>query len=289
MDFPTTAGAFDTSYNGGGDVVVTKLNALGSALNFSTFLGGGAGEFGLAIAVDRTGNAYVTGTTDSTNFPTTRGAFDRKYNGFGGADAFVTKLDSAGGALAYSTFVGGATYDEGFGIAVDPAGKAFVTGFTGSTDFPTSGRAFDTTFNGGFDAFVTELNAAGRRLVYSTFLGGASGDIANGIALDASGNVYVTGTTGSADFPTTAGAFDKTYNGSRDAFVTTLNPAVRELVSSSFLGGAGQDEGFEIAAGRRGTAYVVGATESADFPTTTDAFDPTPGGGLDAFVTKLRP
>jgi hypothetical protein len=232
-DFPTTPGAFDTSFNGGdingGDVFVTKLNAAGSALAYSTFLGGTKVDQGWGIAVDGEGRAHVTGQTasfdsSSSDFPTTPGAFDTSFNGV--RDAFVTKLNSSGSALIFSTFLGGTNGAGGLGIAVRE-GRAYVTGETSSTDFPTTPGAFDTSFNGNGDVFVTKLNAAGSRLAYSTFLGGTNQDFGSalagmGIAVDGEGRAYVTGSTNSADFPTTPGAFDTSYNGIEDAFVTKL-------------------------------------------------------------------
>jgi hypothetical protein len=153
-DFPTTAGTFDTTFNGAVDAFVTKLNASGSALVYSTFLGGATEERGRGIAV-REGRAYVTGLTQSANYPTTRGAFDTTFNG-GTADAFVTKLNAAGSALVYSTFLGEAGAEVGGGIAVRED-RAYVTGLTDSADFPTTRGAFDTTLNGNLDAFVTKL------------------------------------------------------------------------------------------------------------------------------------
>ncbi|MBI3734395.1 MAG: SBBP repeat-containing protein [Chloroflexi bacterium] len=192
-NFPTTPGAFDTRYNGDGDVFVSKLNASGTALVYSTVLGGIIGsESGLAIAVDASGAAYVTGYTRSSAFPTTPGAFDTSYNG-GPYDAFVTKLNASGSALLYSTFLGGSSDDYGYGIAVDVSGAAYVTGYTASSGFPTTPGAFDTSYNGGFDVFVTKLNASGSTLVYSTFLGGSNDDWSLGIAVDVSGAAYVTG------------------------------------------------------------------------------------------------
>src|SRR5439155_1546373 len=204
-DFPTTAGAFATSANGCDDAFVTKLNPLGTSLLYSTYLGGSGADEGLGIAVDGAGNAYVTGQTGSTDFPTTAGAFATSFNG--GDDAFVTKLNPLGTGLLYSTYLGGSGADEGLGIAVDGAGNAYVTGETDSTDFPTTAGAFDTSANGGFDAFVTKLNPLGTSLLYSTYLGGSGSDCGSGIAVDGAGNAYVTGSTGSANFPTTPGAF----------------------------------------------------------------------------------
>jgi hypothetical protein len=288
-DFPTTPGAFDTSFAGGSrDAFVTKLNRSGSALAYSTFLGRRRNESGTDIAVER-GRAYVTGFTESPNFPTTPGAFDRTFNGE--QEAYVTKLNRSGSALAYSTFLGGTaetrfSQDVGLGIAVG-GGKAYVTGRTDSSDFPTTPGAFDRTFNGGAeDAFVTKLNETGSALAYSTFLGGADFDDGWGIAVG-DGKAYVTGGTESADFPTTPDAFDRTFNGSRDTYVTKLNETGSALAYSTFLGGSSSDEGFDIAVDGTGNAYVIGDTESADFPTTPEAFDRTFNGAVDAFVTKL--
>ncbi|MCM3541322.1 HYR domain-containing protein, partial [Priestia endophytica] len=285
-DFPTTPGAFDTTYNGNGDAFVTKLDPTGSMLIYSTYLGGTNVEVGNDIVVDAGGNAYVTGLTFSTNFPTTPGAFDTTYNGSG--DVFVTKLNPTGSTLIYSTYLGGGTSTEqGEGIAVDAGGNAYVTGFTHSTDFPTTPGAFDTTLSGFVDAFVTKLNPTGSMLIYSTYLGGTDSDRGFGIALDAGGNAYVTGFTESANFPTTPGAFDTTYNGSGDVFVTKLNPTGSTLIYSTYLGGTNEEGGSGIAVDAGGNAYITGFTNSTDFPTTPGAFDTTLNGNSDAFVTKL--
>jgi hypothetical protein len=283
--FPTTPGAFDRTLDGNSDAFVTKLNASGSALVYSTFLGGTGADDGEDIAVDASGSAYVVGDTFSGDFPTTQGAFDTTFNG-GIVDAFVTKLNASGSALVYSTFLGGANQDEGNGIAVQE-GRAYVTGNTQSTDFPTTQGAFDRTQNGSEDAYVTKLNAAGSALVYSTFLGGTSFDQGIDIAVNARGRAYVTGDTGSANYPTTQGAFDTTFNGgAQDAFVTKLNASGSALAYSTFLGGTDSDGGAGIAV-REGRAYVTGGTRSSDYPTTPGAFDTSYNGNSDAFVTKL--
>jgi hypothetical protein len=189
--------------------------------------------------VDGAGNAYVTGETSSTNFPTTARAFQRSHRG-GFSDAFVTKLNATGAALLYSTYLGGSgssTMSElGFSIAVDTEGDTHVTGTTNSSDFPTTAGAFQTTFAGGInggDAFVTELNATGSRLVYSTYLGGSGDDDGAGIAVDGAGNAYVTGTTSSTNFPTTAGAF-QTSHGGGDAWVAKSCSAPTALCRRNF-------------------------------------------------------
>jgi hypothetical protein len=257
-------------------------------LDYSTFLGGTSDDSGADIAVDGNGRAYVTGGTDSTDFPTTPGAFDRTFNG--AEDAFVTKLNGSGSALAYSTFLAGTGSDGGRGIAVR-AGRAYVTGATDSPDYPTTPGAFDRTFNGGdFDAFVTKLNVSGSALAYSTFLGGMGQDSVFGsdIAVDGRGRAYVTGNTFSADFPTTPGAFDRTFNGAEDAFVTKLNVSGSALGYSTFLGGTSFDAGRGIAVDGSGRVYVTGYTPSAEYPTTPGAFDTSFNGiDVDAFVTKL--
>src|SRR6266576_230582 len=236
-DFPGASSSMIQSSNGGGfDAFVAKFNAGGTALVYSTYLGGSGDDPGQGIAVDATGNAYVTGNTVSTDFPTTLLAFQSANAG--STDAFVTKLNPAGSApLVYSTYLGGSSDDFGQGIAVDAAGNAYVTGYTGSTNFPTTAGAFQIDNAVGADAFVTKLNPAGSApLVYSTYLGGSSDDFGQGIAVDVAGNAYVTGYTGSTNFPTTAGVFQIANAGSNDAFVTTLNPAgSAPLVFSTYL------------------------------------------------------
>ncbi len=289
-DFPTTVGAFDTTYNADRDAFVTKLNPTGSALVYSTFLGSIDGDFGVSIVVDASGNAYVAGDTFSAGFPTTPGAFDTTHNPNEVADVFVTKLNSAGSALVYSTFLGGNVGATTGGIALDASGSAYVAGTTSSPDFPTTVGAFDTTHNGFGDVFVTKFNSTGSALIYSTFVGGSTADSgSDGIALDSSGNAYVSGSTTSANFPTTVGAFDTTFNGSFDAFVTKLNATGSALVYSTFLGTVDFDFGDDIAVDSSGSAYVTGLTASPNFPTTVDAFDTTYNGGpTDVFVTQLN-
>ncbi len=310
--FPLLAGAFDIACGIGivgcsrqVDAFVTKLNAAGNALVYSTFLGGNGMDFGMAIAVDSSGNAYVTGTTMSTDFPTTASAFDRTcgvgVNTCASAflsDLFVTKLNAAGNGVVYSTFLGGSQTegDGGLDIAVNASGEAFLTGNTSSIDFPRV-NALQATPGGSEDAFVTRLAAAGNVLLYSTYLGGAGNDSGNGIAVDASSNAHITGATNSRNFPVTNGAFNRTFSTLQDAFVAKLLPAGNALAYSTYLGGNEIDSANAIALDGSGNVYITGATLSADFPTTTGAFDTVCGtGGVcnsyrdeDAFVTKLSP
>src|SRR5205823_9287623 len=220
-NFSTTPGAFQTTYGGGTyDTFVTKLNSTGSALVYSTYLGGNSEEEFGGLAVDAFGNAYVTGPTFSPNFPTTPGAFQTTFNG-ARSDAYVTKLNPTGSALVYSTYLGGSAECGSSGMAVDASDNAWIVGGTQATnDFPTTPDAFQPTFGGGSgDGFVTKLNPTGSALVYSTYLGGNSVDSPIAIALDASGNAFVTGQITSTDFPTTSGAFQTTNGGGTDAFV----------------------------------------------------------------------
>jgi hypothetical protein len=282
-NFPTTVGAFQTTTQGSYDAFVTKLNPTGSGLLYSTYLGGTDYDVGNGIAVNAAGDAYVTGTTYSTDFPITAAAFQPT----GSYDAFVTKLNPEGSGLLYSTYLGGSSYDYGNGIAADAAGNAYVTGYTYSPDFPTTAGAFQTTYHGSYDAFVSKLNPAGTGLFYSTYLGGSNTDAGQGIAVDAAGDAYVTGYTASTNFPTTAEAFQTTNQSSYDAFVTKLNPAGSDVLYSTYLGGSGNDFGYGIAVDAAGAAYVAGVTNSTNFPTTLGAFQTTNQGSYDAFVTKL--
>jgi hypothetical protein len=302
-NFPTTPGAFQTTLENGA-AFVSKLNATGSALLYSTFLGGSRGAGTAAIAVDAAGNAYVTGVTLSDDFPTTPGAFQPTPGPFGTNPqvAFVSKLNTAGSALLYSTYLG-VTVTGGNAIAVDAAGNAYVTGVAGP-DFPTTPGAFQPTPTFGeplTDAFVSKLNTAGSALVYSTYLG-LTFTGGSGIAVDAAGNAYVTGGTSFSNFPTTPGAFQTTLHSSGgNAFVAKLTPDGTALVYATYLGGSGTvvvgpggqitvgDTGLGIAIDAAGNAYVTGNTSSSDFPITSDAFQPTFGGGFgDAFVSKLN-
>jgi Beta-propeller repeat len=270
----------------------TKPLVIDPALSYSTYLGGSGGESGQGIAVDSAGNAYVTGGTESTDFPTVN-PLQPTLDGYG--DAFVIKLNATGSALVYSTYLGGSSGESGQGIAVDSAGNAYVSGVTESTDFPTTPGAFQTTCGGGCavgsqHAFVTKLNVAGSALVYSTYLGGTGFEGASSIALDASGNAYVTGGTSSNDFPITPGAFQTECGGGScyDGFVTKLNASGSALLYSTYLGGSGNDYGHGIAVDSAGNAYVTGATQSTDFPTMSPLQASLDGGGS-AFVTKINP
>ncbi|MBN1830337.1 MAG: SBBP repeat-containing protein, partial [Deltaproteobacteria bacterium] len=263
------------------DVFVTKISSTGNALAYSTYLGGSGGDYGQGIAVDASGNAYVTGYTYSSDFPT-HSAYQATHGG--NCDAFVTKVSSSGSALAYSTYLGGSGDDYGYGIAVDASGNAYVTGSVGSDDFPTQ-----TPYQGdkkeSTDAFATKVSSTGTTLAYSTYLGGSGYDHGYGIAVDASGNAYVTGYTYSSDFPT-QNPYQGDIAGEADVFATKISSTGTTLAYSTYLGGSGDDYGYGIAVDASGNAYVAGETKSSDFPT-QNAYQGTYNEFSDAFATKV--
>jgi len=301
---------------GGVDAFITKLNADGDELLYSTYLGGTQDDRGAAIAVDPAGNAYVTGTTRSHDFPTASPLFS-SFRG-GTSDAFVTKINAVGTQFLYSTYLGGDWSDEsGSAIAVDSAGNAYITGYTKSANFPTTPGAFDTACGASGtctneqavttdDAFVTKLAPDGSAMGYSTFLGGKGREISSAIKVDASGAAYVAGSTGSPDFPTTPGSYDQTCGGNAtcdldgspgDAFVTKLSPDGSTLGYGTYLGGTAHDGAFDLALDSAGNIYLTGSTLSDDFPP-VDALQPKraddpalcadlAGVCADAFITML--
>ena len=286
-DFPLV-GAIQNEFDVNGNAFVAKLSATGSALHYSTYLGGNNRDIGFGIAVDVDGNAYVTGAA-SGGFP----LVDPLHFSFGD-DAFVTKVNPAGSALVYSTYLGGSSVDTGFAIAVDWEGNVYVTGSTLSDDFPVIGGVQAQRTGAGGDVFVSKLNRTGNALVYSTYLGGSSGDGASAIAVDGASNAVVTGSTSSQDFPTTAGAFQTGYGGGRsDAFVAKVNAAGNQLVFSTYLGGTNDENFFSdpragIAVNPEGSIYATGSTVSSDFPL-VDPLQAAIGIGGAAYIVKLNP
>ncbi len=305
---------FDTTANGSTDAFVAKLDATGSVLLYSTYLGGDQGDEGCGIAVKSGAvntEAYVVGSSSlgtSIAFPTTGNAFQQTCNG--ASDPFVAVLNATGTALNYCTLFGGQGCDSGTGIAIDPSGKIYFTGVAeigSAPPFPTTPGAYDETHNGGgSDAFAAKIDPAlfgTASLKYSTFLGGDEGDSGLAIAVDylqsnGAPNMYVTGMTidGVVDFPTTSGAVSSQHGGGfglmrKDAFLAKINPSGlgnADLKYSSFLGGSGQDEGRAIDLDSKYVAYVTGYTSSANYPTSQYAYDLYYNGGDDVFMSKVE-
>jgi uncharacterized repeat protein (TIGR01451 family) len=285
---PTQPSTLFIGTTSGSDVFVTKLSAGGSSQIYSTFLGGNLLELGNGIAVEASGNAYVTGSTNSNDFPTANALQPNRLDTLSTSDAFITKLSASGSALVYSTYLGGNFIDSGSAVAVDINGNAYVCGNTSSQNFPVE-NAFQSHIGGFFDdVFVTKVNAAGSALVYSTYLGGNRTDDCADIAIDATGSVYITGFTNSPDFPLLAPLQATTNKLAPDAFVTKLAPNGLSLIHSTYFGGSNNDGGRGIAVDSSKNIYVVGTTTSTDFPT-VNPLQSVNHGGMDVFVAKLSP
>jgi hypothetical protein len=254
-------------------------------LLYSTYLGGSIQDTAYAIALDAKGDAYVAGETQSVDFPNVPAVIQAAEKG--SYDGFVTALNPSGTALIYSTFLGGTQDDYAFGVAVDSVGNAYVTGQTGSPDFPHTPGVIQPANAGGEDAFVTKINSSGTALVYSTFLGGSGDDVALPIAVDSGGNAYVTGVTQSPNFPITAGAAQSSELGTYAAFVAVLNSDASALWYSTYLGGSGSQTGWGIALSPTQQFIAVGYTNSPNFPVTANAFQAALAGPTDAFVAQF--
>lgn len=285
----TTSRNFTGAQNassGGRDAFVAKLSPSGNTLVYSLYFGGAGADAAAAIALDRAGNAYITGDTTSGNLPVLNAFRSRSQ---GQTDVFVAKF-GAWGNLLYSTYLGGSSDDSAKGIAVDGTGSAYITGATNSPDFPMV-NAFQSTPGGNQDAFVAKLNPSGDRLVYSTYLGGGGGVAGSpewgaAIAVDSAGAAYVTGTSSSNNFPVKASLFG-ILNGASDAFVAKLNPG-GGLSYSTLLGGSGVDYGQSIAVDASGVVYVGGYTSSVDFPTMSP-LQGSNAGLYDGFLAQISP
>jgi hypothetical protein len=292
-DFPTTSGVVRPSRSpglfDGSDGFVTKISANGSSVVYSTFLGTNSGtDQVLALALDASGCATVTGWTASASFPTTAGAFDRTLTM--DHKAFVTRLNATATGYVFSTYLGGTSYNtEGDGVAVDAAGAAYVTGCTSSSDFPTTSGAPQRTLATGPDAFISKISANGSSLVWSTYLGGSGSDCGYGITCSSGGQVAVVGSVASANFPTTAGAFRTSLVGSTDGFSTVINATGTHLVYSTYLGSSGTDCANGVAIQSSGHVVVGGATDNASFPSTSMAHEAeqSSAGVNDIFVSSL--
>ena len=287
LDFPLTPDALNSTFPGESAGFLAILDATGSVLEYASYLPGAMMTNAGTLVLDAAGKVYLTGI-GGEGFPATPGAFDTSLNGT--EDAILAKLDLEGRAYEYATYLGGDGVDRGYGLAVDPGGRAYAVGFT-DADFPVTGDAVQPAFAGGYDIFVARLSSGGDALEYATFFGGWNWDVGNAVALDAAGAVYVTGFTRSSDFPTTPEAFDRTFWGNvSDAFAFKLAPLGTGLAYSTFLGGTGHENGNGIVVDGTGAAYLTGSAQwSTDFPVTPDAFDSAEGGFSEGFMLRLSP
>lgn len=283
-NYPRTTGPLHAGLR---DVFITKLSASGTSLSYSRLFGGTGQEEGLSVALNGT-IPHITGWVFSNDLPTTTGAYDMSHNG--GADGFVLKLNSTGSSVSYATYLGGDGEDRAYDIKVDSGGKAIVVGRTGSDTFPTTGNAYDDSFNEGgfgFDGFVAQLAVNGSSLDYGTFLGATGEDSVQSVIPLTGGELLLAGYTWASAFPTTNDAYDDTFDGGQDAFLTKLTIGASTLDFSTLWGGDDWDRGFGLQVDAVDNIYLVGDTRSADFCTTANAYDTTHNGDYDMFITKF--
>lgn len=281
-DFPTTAGCYDSTLGGTYDTTFTKLSLNGTKLIYSSYFGGSNYEYIYDVCSSDDGGPCLFGSTYSSDIPTTIDALQGSLTGT--VDCFVARFSSDGSTLEASTYFGGSGTDTPQRILSDINGDILITGSTTSSDFPTVPGCYDTTSNGGGDSFVTIIDRDCKSLVASTLLGGSSSDTPHGMATDIAGNVLLFGFTSSNGFPTTSGAYQETYIGGGDAYVTVMDPALTSVISSTFFGGTNDDSPVSIRTDTLGNVVIAGACLSNDMPTTDDAEDRTYNGGQDFFL-----
>ena len=296
-NYPITPGAYNTSSKDG---FISMLDNNLTNLLASTFLGGSFNDYFTSLTFDSSGNVFVGGCTDSSDFPTTPGAYDTSYGGgdtFPGGDIFISKLNSTLSSLLASTFVGEEENEQINGLVIDSSGNVYITGSTDSFNYPVTPGAYDTSYNGSYDVFVSKLDNNLKTLLASTFIGGSQEDRSNAIILDSFGNVLITGQTLaypgiSSYYPTTPGAYDTSISGYIDVFVSKLDSNLTNLISSTFIGGGAggtSESASTISLDSSGNVFIAGFTENEDFPTTSGAYDNSYNGGTsDIFISKFN-
>jgi len=285
-NFPIAGAAYDNAYNGGSnDVFVCKLDNELSSILVSTFIGGDGDDYGYDLALDNMGNVFVTGITESANYPSI-GGYDNTFNG-GYEDVFISKLNNGLSSLLASTYIGGSTDEGADAIAVDNAGNVFISGFTYSDDFPTAGMPYDAEHNGSGDIYISKFNNDLSLLSSSTFIGGSNYEESHAIALDAEQNVFIAGYSGSMEYPSTAGVYDETFNENHDAIITKLDNNLSNILASTFIGGAEDDDCYGLVIEGAENVFITGISFSADYPITNNAFDNTYNGERDIFVSRF--
>ncbi|MCD4795057.1 MAG: SBBP repeat-containing protein [Bacteroidales bacterium] len=283
--YPTTTGAYNVSANGGYDVFISKFSPDLQNLLISTFIGGSGYDYSRFLAFDSNNNIYITGNTASNDFPMAGTPYDNTLSG--PYDVFIAKLNSDLSSLLASTYIGGTNADKAYSIAIDNIDNVFITGFTKSSGYPTTTGAFDELFNGDIDVFVSKFTSDLSTLSASTFMGGSESDITYSLVLDGSGNVYITGETSSSNYPTTAGVYDPSHNGSYDAFISKFTPDLTTLSASTFIGSTASDYGYSMNLDGSNNVYITGYTTSNNFPTSATAYDNIHNGSYDVFVSKF--
>ena len=283
-DFPITSGTVQKEYSGGIDAFITKLNDKGSEIVWSTFLGGRSTDDAHKIMLDIKGNIVISGVTSSEEFPITKNAVQLTPGSI--QEVFVTKINPSGSDLIFSTYLGGSAYECSEGLATDAEENVYICGTTYSRDFPTTTDSYQSTCQDEINGYITKINPSGTKLIYSSYLGGSGEDHIEGLALEKTGNVYVTGRTRSNDFPTSQNAYQSKPKGEFDVFVTKLNQTGTEIIFSTLLGGSKNEVAYDIVIDSYGHAYVCGSSSSADFPTGS-AYAYNYRGQTDAFIARI--
>lgn len=288
FDYPVSASALDTTYNAGSyDIFISRLSGDLTTLISSTFLGGTGLDIATDITMDASGNIIVTGYTDSDDYPVTAGALAGARHGY--ADAFVSKLSSDLSTLTASTYIGGIKGDYAYSITTDSSNQILITGETNSIDYPVTPGAYDTLFNGNWDAFISILNSDLSTMTASTFIGGTTIDTAYALTIDPLSNILITGQTYSYDYPATAGSFNTTFNGTKytDVFVSKFSSNLMTLMASTFIGGNNYDCAYSVATDSSGGIYITGWSASPDYPVTPSAFDTSHNGNADVVISMF--
>ena len=289
VDFPTTPGAYNSSISGDWDSFVVKLNANGTSPLFSTYFGGSAYEAISGIDLDAEGNIYLSGITNSTDLPVTSDAIIPDYLG-GYWDGFVCKFNSTGQGILYSSYIGTAQYDNLNDLELGSDGSLYVTGRTTSHNLTNTTGTYQSTFSGGtFDGYVMKINRSGRSIDFATYLGGDGDEVGSRILVDDDGFIYISGSTTSTDFPTTASAYDRSLGGQMDGYVTKLAPDGSDLEFSTYVGGSDVEDVSDLALGENKSLYIVGISHSNDFPTTAGVYQRNRVGFYSTYVVHLHP
>ena len=291
-NFPVSANAFDNTYNGGpagGDPFIAKFDNDLTTLLASTYLGGSGNEWRVSVLTDNKNNVFICGETESSNYPTTGGVYDRTFDGL--SDVFISKLDTNLSTLLASTLIGKNNVEEALGMRLNNNDEVFIVGYTKSSNFPTTQGVYAKSYNGGErDAYIAKFDNDLKTLLASTLLGGGGKEDCRDIIIGKDNNLYITGNTTSSNFPVSTNAFDGSFNGSSsqgDVFIAKIDENLTTLISSTFLGSSSVDAAYCIASDNSGNIYIGGITTSTGFPTTEGAYDRSYNGNGDCFLSKL--